>query len=124
MPLTCDAMVQILTQPKNALVKQFQHLFALAGFCLASYSIVGNDAIQTLGTFLSSNSKRPWWVLWIFACSILVSVIGTVAVLAARPPEVAGRIRRSTSSTAMAGSVERNRLVSVWPGRRMPRRAL
>jgi hypothetical protein len=51
------------------------HLFALLGFCLAAYSIVGNDAIQTLGTFLSSNAKRPWWVLWIFACSILVSVI-------------------------------------------------
>ena len=54
---------------------ELQHLFALVGFGLASYSIVGNDAIQTLGTFLSSNSKRPWWVLWIFACSILVGVI-------------------------------------------------
>ena len=34
------------------------------GFLLGSYSIVGNDAIQTLGTFLSSNSHRPWWVFW------------------------------------------------------------
>jgi hypothetical protein len=51
------------------------HLFALVGFGLAAYSIVGNDAIQTLGTFLSSNSKRPWWVLWPFACSILVGVM-------------------------------------------------
>jgi ATP-dependent Clp protease ATP-binding subunit ClpX len=29
--LTEDAMVQILTQPRNALVKQFQHLFAMDG---------------------------------------------------------------------------------------------
>jgi hypothetical protein len=50
-------------------------LFAVVGFLLASYSIVANDAIQTLGTFLSSNSKVPWWVLWLFACAILVAVM-------------------------------------------------
>lgn len=48
--------------------------FMIAGFLMASYSIVANDAIQTLGTFLSSNSGRPWWVLWIFACSVLMAV--------------------------------------------------
>lgn len=32
---------------------------AIIGFLLAAYSIVANDAIQTLGTFLSSNAKRP-----------------------------------------------------------------
>ena len=31
MPLTHDALVQILTEPKNALVKQFQYLFSLEG---------------------------------------------------------------------------------------------
>ncbi|MFN7054313.1 MAG: hypothetical protein ACK4SV_02020 [Hyphomonas sp.] len=50
-------------------------LFALLGFLLAAYSIVANDAIQTLGTFLSSNSQRPWWVLWLYACSIIVAVM-------------------------------------------------
>lgn len=45
------------------------------GFALASYSVVGNDVIQTLGTFLSSNEKRPWWVLWIFAGSILTATL-------------------------------------------------
>ncbi len=34
MPLTRDAMVQILTQPKNALVRQYQHLFSLEGASL------------------------------------------------------------------------------------------
>ena len=42
-----------------------------AGFILASYSVVGNDVIQTLGTFLSSNSRRPWYILFLFAGSIL-----------------------------------------------------
>ena len=50
-------------------------LFITVGFLLASYSIIANDAIQTLGTFLSSNGKRPWWFLWAFAGSILSVVL-------------------------------------------------
>jgi hypothetical protein len=50
-------------------------LFMFGGFMLAAYSIVANDAIQTLGTFLSSNAHRPWWVLWAWACSVLVAVL-------------------------------------------------
>ena len=38
----------------------------ILGFSLASYSVVGNDVIQTLGTFISSNSKRKWYVLWAY----------------------------------------------------------
>ncbi len=45
------------------------------GFAIASYSIVANDALQTLGTFLSSNGNRPWWVLWLFAVGILYAVL-------------------------------------------------
>ncbi|KLU02825.1 Phosphate ABC transporter, periplasmic phosphate-binding protein PstS [Rhodopirellula islandica] len=48
--------------------------FAIVGFLLAAYYIVANDAIQTLGTFLSSNAKRPWWLLWAFACTVLMIV--------------------------------------------------
>ena len=47
----------------------------LIGFAMAAYSIVANDSIQTLGTFLSSNAKRPWWVLWIWISSILVITV-------------------------------------------------
>ena len=50
-------------------------MLMMVGFCLAAYSIVANDAIQTLGTFLASNSRRPWWVLWLFAVSILTAVM-------------------------------------------------
>jgi hypothetical protein len=53
----------------------FDQFLMLVGFSIASYSIVANDAIQTLGTFLSSNAKRPWWVLWLYAVSILYTVL-------------------------------------------------
>ncbi len=45
------------------------------GFALAAYAVVGNDVIQTLGVFLSSNSKRPWYVLWLFAGSIMAFAV-------------------------------------------------
>lgn len=46
------------------------------GFFLAAYSVVGNDVIQTLGTFLTSNEKRlEWWVLWLFAAVILSTTL-------------------------------------------------
>ncbi len=45
------------------------------GFILAGYSVVGNDSIQTLGTFLSSNEERPWYILWLFAGSILTATL-------------------------------------------------
>ena len=47
----------------------------VAGFLLAAYAVVANDSIQTLGTFLSSNAHRPWWVLWLFASGILGAVL-------------------------------------------------
>ncbi|MEO1408381.1 MAG: hypothetical protein AAFW73_00800 [Bacteroidota bacterium] len=50
-------------------------LFMWLGFILAGYSVVGNDSIQTLGTFLSSNEKRPWYILWLFAGSILTATL-------------------------------------------------
>jgi hypothetical protein len=46
------------------------------GFTLAAYSVVGNDVIQTLGTFLTSNEKdTKWWVLWAFASVVLVGAL-------------------------------------------------
>ncbi len=47
-------------------------LVMYVGFILAAYSVVGNDTIQTLGTFLSSNERKNWWTLWAFAGSILL----------------------------------------------------
>lgn len=46
------------------------------GFFLAAYSVVGNDVIQTLGTFLTSNEKRvKWYILWLYAGSILTVIL-------------------------------------------------
>lgn len=45
------------------------------GFVLSAYSVIGNDVIQTLGTFLASNEQKKWWVLWIFAASLLTIVL-------------------------------------------------
>ncbi|MCG8524970.1 MAG: hypothetical protein MI748_01205 [Opitutales bacterium] len=50
-------------------------IFIVIGFMLASYSVVANDSIQTLGTFLHSNSHRKWWVLWLFSSTIMVGVM-------------------------------------------------
>ena len=51
-------------------------IYMVVGFLLAAYSVVANDSIQTLGTFLASNSHRSWWLLWIYVGSILLLVIG------------------------------------------------
>ncbi len=50
--------------------------YAIAGFLLASYSVVGNDAVQTLGTFIASNSRVfKWYWLWLAASIVMVGTI-------------------------------------------------
>ena len=34
------------------------NIWMIVGFLLAAYSVVANDSLQTLGTYLSSNKKR------------------------------------------------------------------
>lgn len=43
------------------------------GFALAGYSAVANDSIQTIGTFLASNQRQKWWLLWIFIAGLFVA---------------------------------------------------
>lgn len=46
------------------------------GFILAAFSVVGNDVIQTLGTFLTSNEKKmKWYVLYAFAATIMTAAL-------------------------------------------------
>lgn len=47
----------------------------IIGFLLAAYSVIGNDSVQTLGTFISSNRKVKWQYLWIFISAILILTI-------------------------------------------------
>ena len=42
------------------------------GFGFAAYSVVANDSVQTLGTFIASNGGRGWFVLWLGASVVLV----------------------------------------------------
>ncbi|MCR9076403.1 MAG: AAA family ATPase, partial [bacterium] len=44
MPLSNEALIQILTEPKNALVRQYQHLFAIEGASLT----FSHDALELL----------------------------------------------------------------------------
>lgn len=46
--------------------------FAFLGFFFAAYAVVGNDALQTLGTFINSNSKLNWVWLFLFASVVLI----------------------------------------------------
>jgi hypothetical protein len=47
----------------------------MVGFLLAAYSVVANDSVQTLGTFLASNSRHRWYVLWLGASVVLVATL-------------------------------------------------
>ncbi len=51
-------------------------LFTVIGFVLAGYSVIANDSVQTLGTWIASNrDKFKWTTLWAAASSVLVLTI-------------------------------------------------
>ncbi len=47
-------------------------VWAAIGFIFAAYAVVGNDALQTLGTFINSNRNMHWTILFAFASLVLV----------------------------------------------------
>ncbi|MBL7055770.1 hypothetical protein ISS07_02560 [Candidatus Woesearchaeota archaeon] len=51
-------------------------IFLISGFLFASYSVVANDTIQTLGTFIASNSRFKWYYLWLAASLVFVFALG------------------------------------------------
>ena len=47
-------------------------IYMVIGFTLAAYSVIANDSVQTLGTFIASNSEKfRWYILAGSAASIL-----------------------------------------------------
>ena len=45
--------------------------YSILGFILACYSVIANDSVQTLGTFIASNSRTfKWYIL--ATCASLV----------------------------------------------------
>lgn len=58
-----------------ALVTPFYEVAMWVGFAIAGYSAIANDSIQTIGTFIASNSDRKWWYLWLFMGLIFVGTV-------------------------------------------------
>ena len=50
-------------------------LIPILCFALAVYSVIANDSIQTLGTWMASNRNIKWYWLAIFASVILTGTI-------------------------------------------------
>ena len=44
-------------------------LYTIVGFALAGYSVIANDSIQTLGTFIAS--KQKWFKWYTLALSLI-----------------------------------------------------
>ena len=52
------------------------NIWMIIGFLLAAFSVVSNDSLQTLGTYISSNRKRtPKIVQMGFVCGVTISVL-------------------------------------------------
>ena len=48
-------------------------LWMMVGFLFAAYSVIANDSVQTLGTWIASNNERfNWKTMWIAASSVLL----------------------------------------------------
>jgi len=48
-------------------------LWMVVGFLLAAYSVIANDSVQTLGTWIASNNERyNFKVLWLSASAVLL----------------------------------------------------
>ena len=58
-----------------ALVSPFPQIAMWVGFAIAGYSAIANDSIQTIGTFIASNSEKRWWILWLFMGLIFVATV-------------------------------------------------
>ena len=45
-------------------------IYTIIGFSLAAYSVIANDSVQTLGTFIASNQRFKWY--WLATAASLV----------------------------------------------------
>lgn len=54
------------------LVAPYPHIAMWVGFLYAAYSVIANDSIQTLGTFLAANKDRSALVLWLFIAGLMI----------------------------------------------------
>ena len=50
-------------------------IWMVVGFLLASYSVIANDSVQTLGTWIASNQKVNRMIMWGAASAVLLFTI-------------------------------------------------
>ena len=56
--------------------KQKMSLLAMAGFALAGYSVIANDSVQTLGTWIASNREKfKWYTMWAAASAVMIGTM-------------------------------------------------
>lgn len=53
----------------------YNQLAMWLGFLFAAYAAVGNDSIQSLGTFIESNRDKKWYVLWLYVGAIFLVTV-------------------------------------------------
>ena len=86
-----------------AAVTPFPEVARWFGFVLAAYSIVANDSIQTVGTFIASNEDKPWWALWLFIGGVFLATMAYGWVTASPAGDVSfGRLGSKGFATAPA----------------------
>ena len=51
-------------------------VYTIIGFALAGWSVIGNDSIQTLGTFIAS--KQKWFKWYTLAAAASFAMIVTI----------------------------------------------
>ena len=48
----------------------------MVGFCLAGYSVIANDSVQTLGTWIASNREKfKWYTMWAAASAVMIGTM-------------------------------------------------
>lgn len=66
-------LVIVILLLANIGIYRYAPLARWVGFILASYSAISNDSIQTLGTFIASNTGVvSWWKQWIWIALIFM----------------------------------------------------
>jgi len=51
-------------------------LLAIIGFALAGYSVIANDSVQTLGTWIASNREKfKWYTMWAAASAVMIGTL-------------------------------------------------
>ena len=49
-------------------------IYTIVGFALAGYSVIANDSIQTLGTFIASKQKWFKWYTLAGSASVVMAI--------------------------------------------------